>query len=112
VKDPTAGMFSQEYSNPQSLSDLADQVLGNPVGTAPGNGNNTLYFGQVLLVNTQTGQQIPYIIGVSGAYNGVPAAPTNIVAVVVNPAGEVVTRYPVSPAYLASMISKAVPRGP
>jgi hypothetical protein len=53
-------------------------------------------------LNTDTGEQTPFIIGTTGAYKGVPGGPTNIVAVVLNPAGEVVTMFPADAAYAAS----------
>ena len=96
--DPTAGMFSPEYSNPAALNDLADQILSQPGGSAPGNGNNTIIFGQVLLRDNDTGATMPLPVGTCGC----PGPPTNIVAIVVDPRGAIVTMFPASPSYAAS----------
>jgi hypothetical protein len=93
--DPTAGMFTPEYSNPSALNDLADDILSQPGFTGPGNGKNTLIFGQVFLKNTTTGQMLPYPVGTCGC-NG---PPTNIVAIVVDPNNEIVTMFPATPSY-------------
>ncbi len=97
--DPRAGQFSADYSTPSALSDLADQIIGAPDAAAKGNGDNVMYFGKVFWRNNDTGALYPANVGRTGAYGGVPSMPTNIVAVVVNPAGQVVTMFPTDAVY-------------
>jgi RHS repeat-associated protein len=100
--DPRAGQFTQEYSNPAALNQLADQVIGSPDASVAGNGANTLYFGAVFWRDNDTGRTYPALVGMTGAYAGRPSMPTNLVAVVVNPAGQVVTMFPTDNSYAAS----------
>ena len=100
--DPSAGQFTAEYSNPAKLNELADQIIGAPNGTGKGNGDNTMMFGFVWWRDNDTGRTYPATVGWTGAYAGRTSMPTNLVAVVVNPAGQVITMFPTDGAYAAS----------
>jgi len=100
--DPKAGQFTKEYSNPTALNELADQVIGSPDATVNGNGKNTMFFGAVFWRDNDTGRTFPALVGMTGAYEGRPSMPTNLVAVVVNPAGQVITMFPTDSTYAAS----------
>jgi RHS repeat-associated protein len=100
--DPRAGQFTQEYSNPAALNELADQVIGSPDASVKGNGDNTMYFGAVFWRDNDTGRTFPALVGMTGASGGRASMPTNLVAVVVNPTGQVVTMFPTDSSYAAS----------
>jgi len=101
LRDPNAGQFIGEYTSPSELNKLADQIIDNPIATAPGNRPGyQILFGSVVFLNIQTGAKIPDIVGFTGTYGGMPNTPTNMVAVVVDDKGQVVTMFPASIPYM------------
>lgn len=92
---PGNSVFNQEYSNPTVLQGLSNDVFASPLAppaVAPfGQGSVMVLQGQVLLLNQNTGQTIPYVIGKDA--NGVP---TNQVQIYYDKAtGNVQTMFPV-----------------
>ena len=75
-------------------------------GNGPG---NTLMFAQLWNKDGDTGVITPDNVGTTGNRPGDPAAPTNIVAVVTNAAGQVVTMFPASPTYVANQGATLTP---
>jgi hypothetical protein len=104
--DPTKGEFTSEYSSPQGLNELADQILNQPGGTIPGNRPNTeVVFGAIWWKNEDTGATGPYPVGMSGQWKGTGGTPTNMVAIVTNTqTNEIITMYPASPAFVANKL--------
>jgi uncharacterized protein RhaS with RHS repeats len=92
---PGNSVFNQEYSNPTELQRLSNDVFASPLAppaVAPfGQGSVMVLQGQVLLLNQNTGQTIPYMIGTDA--NRVP---TNQVQIYYDRAtGSVQTMFPV-----------------
>ncbi|MBC9882167.1 hypothetical protein G8O24_33105 [Bradyrhizobium sp. INPA01-394B] len=91
---PGNSVFNQEYTNPTALQQLSNDVFASPLAppaVAPfGQGSVMVLQGQVMLLNQNTGQTIPYMIGTA---NGVP---TNQVQIYYdNATGNVQTMFPV-----------------
>ena len=90
---PGNSVFNREYSTPDALQQLSNDVFNDPTGPAlpmPYGGYNKIE-GQVILQNRDTGETIPYPIGTAG--NG---QSTNRVRIIYDPTtGNVQTMYPV-----------------
>lgn len=91
---PGNSVFNQDYSNPIELQRLSNDVFASPLAppaVAPfGQGSVMVLQGQVVLLNQNTGQTIPYMIGIA---NGMP---TNQVQIYYDKAtGNVQTMFPI-----------------
>jgi hypothetical protein len=83
----------------KALNELADQIIQAPDGPS-------IYFGYVWWLDNRTGAVYPGYVGSTGPFGGQKNELTNLAAVVVNPAGQVVTMFPTTEAYMMKMIAK------